>query len=103
MVCFAALYSQQSRDAALCVNMAGKQVMPQHCTLHVWRQKLQMQNAECKGGFDLAATPFAILSSFNNSWQVQHLDLSSSVMHDPRYACQGCKLIRSHLQELKSK
>ncbi len=47
----------------------------------------------------LTTSTFAIFCTFNDSWQIQHLDLGSSVVHHSRNACQGCELICCHLSD----
>lgn len=48
-------------------------------------------------GCYLTPAALSIFGAFNNTWQVQHLNLGASVMNHAGNASQGCELIGGNL------
>jgi len=76
---------------------------PQVSALYCRRQRVALNSMHQQQQSYLTTSTFAIFCTFNDSWQIQHLDLGSSVVHHSRNACQGCKFISCHLSHTSNR
>lgn len=49
------------------------------------------------GADDLPPPPLALASTFDDSWQIKHLDLGTTIFQNAGYGCQGGKGVSGNL------
>ena len=59
----------------------------------------QNESAGASHTNDLFTTTFTVLGTFDNTWQIEQLDLGATIVVHTRDTCQGCKLVICRFRE----